>query len=760
MLERLTLGVKRRVPRILQTEAAECGLACVGMIAGFHGHHQSLASLRGRFPVSLKGATLATLIQVASQLGLASRPVKAELGALGKLALPCILHWDFNHFVVLTAINGRWATVIDPAHGTRKIAIGELSASYTGVALELWPTPDFQTANNVRPVRLRELTGRISGLGAAFSQVLLLALALEVLTVVQPFFLQWVVDHVLNTGDRDLLTTLALAFGLMMVMLQLTSVARSWMLLYLGTTLNLQWRTNVFTHLLRLPVAYFERRHLGDVVSRFGAIDAIQRTVTTSFMEALLDGVVMLITLVLMFLYSPPLAWIALGAMALYGLARWAGYASLRYATEEHIIHAAKEQTHFLETVRGVKAIKLFQHQDDRRSRWLALLVNEINADLRVQKWTLFFRTFNGLLFGVSSIAVLWLGARLVLDGQFTVGALLAFIVYKTLFDRRVAALLDKLVDVKMLRLQGERLADIVRETPEPADALLADALADTSADSSGEEGGVRRAPVIEVRNLRFRYSPQEPYVLDDVSLRIESGESVAITGPSGGGKTTLINILLGILTPTDGEVLVDGVPVRGVGAASLRRLAGTVLQDDVLFAGSIADNISFFDPRFDAERAHRCARIAAIHDDIIAMPMGYNTLVGDMGTVLSGGQKQRVLLARALYKQPLLLFLDEATSHLDIARERVVNTAISRLSMTRVIVAHRPDTIAAAGREIMLVDGKIAADSGRVGLASELVPDAVMAPAADPASAPTPAPTSAGRTRRRAEPLASPVCD
>lgn len=748
MLERLTLGVKRRVPRILQTEAAECGLACVGMIAGFHGHHQSLASLRGRFPVSLKGATLATLIHVASQLGLASRPVKAELGALGKLALPCILHWDFNHFVVLTAINGRWATVVDPAHGARKIAISELSASYTGVALELWPTPDFQTANNARPVRLRELTGRISGLGAAFSQVLLLALALEVLTVVQPFFLQWVVDHVLNTGDRDLLTTLALAFGLMMVMLQLTSVARSWMLLYLGTTLNLQWRTNVFTHLLRLPVAYFERRHLGDVVSRFGAIDAIQRTVTTSFMEALLDGVVMGITLILMFLYSPPLAWIALGAMALYGLARWAGYASLRYATEEHIIHAAKEQTHFLETVRGVKAIKLFQHQDDRRSRWLALLVNEINADLRVQKWTLFFRTFNGLLFGVSSIAVLWLGARLVLDGQFTVGALLAFVVYKTLFDRRVAALLDKLVDVKMLRLQGERLADIVRETPEPADALFAD--------TSTEDGAARRAPVIEVRNLRFRYSPQEPYVLDDVSLRIESGESVAITGPSGGGKTTLINILLGILTPTDGEVLVDGVPVRGASAASLRRLAGTVLQDDVLFAGSIADNISFFDPSFDAGRAHRCARIAAIHEDIVAMPMGYNTLVGDMGTVLSGGQKQRVLLARALYKQPVLLFLDEATSHLDIARERVVNTAISRLSMTRVIVAHRPDTIAAAGREIMLVDGKIAADSGRVGLASA----AASYPTSDPTSTPTSTPTSAARTRRRAEPLVSPVCD
>lgn len=293
------------------------------------------------------------------------------------------------------------------------------------------------------------------------------------------------------------------------------------------------------------------------MVSRFGAIDAIQRTVTTSFLEALLDGLVMLITLVLMFLYSPPLAWIAVGAMALYGLARWSGYAPLHYATEEHIVHAAKEQSHFLETVRGVKAIKLFQHQDDRRSRWLSLLVNEINADLRVQKWTLFFRTFNGLLFGLSSIAILWLGARLVLDGQFTVGALLAFIVYKTLFDQRVAALLDKLVEVKMLRLQGERLADIVRETPEPVDERLP------------VQDEHPRSPVIEVRNLRFRYGPQEPYVLDDISFRIEPGESVAITGPSGGGKTTLINILLGVLTPTDGEVLIDGVPARGAGAAA-----------------------------------------------------------------------------------------------------------------------------------------------------------------------------------------------
>lgn len=702
MLERLEVGFKRRMPRLLQTEAAECGLACIGMIAGYHGHHQNLSALRARFPVSMKGATLATLIHVAGQLGLAARPVKAGLSALGHLKLPCVLHWEFNHFVVLTAIDTRSATLIDPACGERTCSLAELSASYTGVALELWPTPQFQEARQSRPVRLRELTGRVRGLGGAFSQVLLLALALEILTVVQPFFLQWVVDHVLNTGDRDLLTTLALAFALLMVMKQLTAMARGWMLMAMGATLNLQWRTNIFSHLLRLPVAWFEKRHLGDVVSRFGAIDEIQRTVTTSFLEAILDGLVMLITLVLMFLYSPLLAWISLGAMALYGIARWSGYAPLRHATEAHIVHAAKAQSHFLETVRGIKAIKLFQHQDDRRSRWLSLLVNEINADLRMQKWTLCFRVFNGLLFGLSSILILWLGSRLVLDGQFTVGALLAFIVYKTLFDQRVAALLDKLVDVRMLRLQGERLADIAREDAEPPDAM------------PGTDGTPLRPPTIEVRNLRFRYSPQEPYVLDGVSFRIEPGESVAITGPSGGGKSTLINILLGVLAPTDGEVLVDGVPARGAGAAHLRRLAGTVLQDDALFAGSLAENISFFDPQFDPGRASQCAAIAAVHDDICAMPMGYNTLVGDMGTILSGGQKQRVLLARALYKRPAILFLDEATSHLDVDRERAVNAAIAKLEMTRVIVAHRPDPISAAEREIVLANGKVVRDTGR----------------------------------------------
>ena len=701
MLNRLSFGLAPTLSLMLQTEATECGLACLGMLAGYYGYRTDLATLRRRFPVSLKGSTLRDLIAIAGQLELATRPLKLDLGDLAQLKLPCILHWNFNHFVVLQEVGPRSVTIYDPAFGIRKLSMDEAAKAFTGVALELWPNPGFKPAEEKQTVRLRGLLGRVSGLYRSFGQILLLSLALEVFAVVSPFFLQWVIDNVLVSADRDLLTTLALGFGLLMLMQQAITIARSWVLMYMSTTLNVQWQANVFTQLLRLPVAYFEKRHLGDVVSRFGAVGVIQHTLTTSFLEAILDGVMTVVTLALMFIYSPLLAWIAIAAMALYGLGRWAWFAPLRHATEEEIIHAAKQQTHFLETIRGVKTIKLFQRQDERRVTWLSLLVDQVNADLRTQKLSLLYKSLNGVLFGIENILIIWLGARLVMDGNFTVGALMAFNAYKGQFDGRVSSLIDKFVEVKMLQLQGERLADIVMQQPE----------ATHSRNVGGGEQDSALAPSLEVRGLRFRYAEQEPYVLDDISFRIAAGESVAIVGPSGGGKTTLINILLGILAPTQGEVLIGGQSVSHVGLDTLRRMIGTVLQDDVLFAGSLADNISFFDPQADHAWIAECARMAAIHQDIAAMPMGYNTLVGDMGTILSGGQKQRVLLARALYKRPQILFLDEATSHLDIEREQLVNNAIQSISITRVIVAHRPETINSADRAIVLAGGKVVED-------------------------------------------------
>lgn len=688
-----------RLPLILQSEATECGLACLAMVAGYHHYRIDLATLRRRFPVSLKGSTLAGLIQVAGKLGIATRPLKLGMEHLHQLKLPCVLHWNFNHFVVLKEVRSKSVVLYDPALGIRTVPLDEVSTSFTGVALELWPSPSFKPAKARQTIKLRGLMGRVTGLAASLGQVLLLALALEVFALVAPFYLQWVIDNVIVSADRDLLSTLAIGFALLMLMQQTVGAIRAWVILYMGTTLNLQWRANVFAHLLRLPVQYFEKRHLGDVVSRFGSIDLIQRTLTTSFVEAILDGLMTVATLTMMFIYSATLGAIAAGAMVLYSLSRWAWYQPLRQATEAQIVHAAKQQSHFMETVRGVKTIKLFQRQDERRASWLALLADQINADVRTQKLQLLFRVLNGLLFGAENILIIWLGAGLVLDGNFSVGVLMAFNAYKSQFDSRVSALIDKFFEFKMLQVQGERLADIVLSEPE----------AISGQDAMVDSGSL--VPSIAVRDLRYRYAEHESFVLDGVDFSIAAGESVAIAGPSGCGKTTLINVLLGILPATSGEVLVGGTCVKQLGVDVLRQMVGTVLQDDVLFAGSIADNISFFDPQADRAWIERCAQLAAVSAEIAAMPMAYNTLVGDMGTVLSGGQKQRVLLARALYKRPSILILDEATSHLDIDKEQLVNRAVKELHVTRVIIAHRPETIASANRAIILMGGKVVQD-------------------------------------------------
>lgn len=698
VVDRLRLGLRSRLGVELQTEAAECALACLSMIANYHGCRTDLASLRRRFPISLKGARLAGIVDVAQRLGLATRPLRLELEDIDKLRCPCILHWEFNHFVVLKSVRGNRIEVHDPASGYRRLSHDEASPAFTGVALELWPSQDFEPRRDRSEIKLRDLMGRVTGLFRSLGQILLLALALELFAITSPLFLQWVIDHVLVSLNGDLLTMLALGFLLLTVLQQVTTGLRSWVIMYFSTNLSVQWQANVFTHLLRLPLSYFEKRHLGDTVSRFRSIDVIQRTLTTTFIEAIADGVVTVITLLVIFLYSPLLSWICVAALSVYALIRWAWFAPLRRATEQNIVHAARQESHFLETVRGVKAIKLFRRRAERRTSWLALLVNQINAGLRTQKLQIFYRLSEGILFGVENVIVIWLGATLVLDGQFSAGMLIAFLAYKRQFAARVAALIDKYCELRMLGLQGERLADIVMTKPEDIDESQRLAIADEAVFE----------PTIELRNLRFRYAEHEPYILDGVDLRIEAGESVAIVGASGCGKTTLMHLMLGILSPTEGEILIGGRDLRQMGADAVRSWIASVTQDDTLFDGSVADNISFFSERRDQEQVEACARMAAIHDEIVCMPMAYNTFVGYMGSALSGGQTQRILLARSLYRRPKMLLLDEATAHLDLARERQVNSAIRDLQVTRVIIAHRPQTTAQADRIVTIEGGKL----------------------------------------------------
>ncbi|HOX68073.1 MAG TPA: peptidase domain-containing ABC transporter [Burkholderiaceae bacterium] len=685
------------MPMLLQTEEAECGLACLAMVATFHGLKTDLPTLRRRFSLSLKGSTLLDLTRMAGQLQLTPRALRAELDHLPQLQLPCVLHWNLNHFVVLTALRGGKAVIHDPSHGIRHLSMNEVSKHFTGVALELTPTPDFRPREERQSVSVRQLLGRVTGLKRSLLQIMVLALALEVFMLLSPFFMQWVVDSVLVSADRDLLVTLGLGFTLLVLVQVATGAIRSWAVLYLSSTLNLQWLSNVFAHLMRLPVVWFEKRQAGDVMSRFGAVEKIQQTLTTSFIEVVLDGLLVVLTLAMMAFYSVKLTLVALGAVSIYALLRWAFFQPLRDATEEGIVHDGRMATHFLESLRGVQSIKLFNRQEDRQAQFMNRAVDALNAHILTRKLDLTLAVSHKLVFGLERVAVIWLGALLVLDRSFSVGMLFAFFAYKEQFAVRVSGLIDKVVELRMLKLQGERLADIVLTAPEAEVAVPIDL---------GKVGGR-----IELGSIGFRYSDGEPKVIDGLDLTIEPGESVAIVGPSGCGKTTLLKLMLGTLEPQTGEIRIGGLPLSRLGLRAWRDMIGTVMQDDQLFAGSITDNISFFDASPDAAWVEECARLAAVHDEIEAMPMGFHTLIGDMGTSVSGGQKQRILLARALYKRPRILFLDEATSALDVDRERLVNQAIRQLDLTRVIVAHRTETIATAGRVIVLHEGRVAQD-------------------------------------------------
>ena len=685
----LRFSGRRCVPVILQTEATECGLACLAMAASYHGYRSDLASLRRQHSISMKGATLNQLIQIAAQLKFSARPLKVEMEQIDKLAVPAILHWDFNHFVVLTRVRNGQITIHDPARGARQLSLSEASKHFTGVALEIEPTQEFKPQEQRQQIRLAQLIGRLSGAKRALAQILALAAALEVFAIVSPLFMQLVTDQAIVSEDRDLLVVLGVGFLALALVQVSISAVRSWVLMYLGTTLNLQLIGNLFRHLLRLPMQYFEKRHLGDVASRFESLNVIQRTLTSGFIEAILDGIMAVVTGAMMLIYSWKLALIVFLAGLLYGLLRVTLYRPLRQAQEEQISHAARQQSNFLETVRGIQSVKLFNRQIQRRTVYENLVVDNFNAGIRVQKLGIVFHALNGTLFGVENIAVVWLGGLLVLDGGFSIGMLFAFIAYKQQFTSRITSFIEKSIEFRMLTLHTERVADIALTTPEPDVSLVSSSI-DTV------------CPTVEINNLSFRYSDAEPWILRNLSLKIAAGESVAIVGASGCGKTTLLKIVLGLLNPTEGEVLVGGKNVQQLGA-NYRNLIGTVMQEDQLFAGSLRDNICFFDPEPDQLRIENCALMACIHHDIVTMPMTYNTLIGDMGTTLSGGQKQRVLLARALYKQPKILALDEATSHLDVSRERLVNDAIRQLHITRLIIAHRAETIASADRVVII---------------------------------------------------------
>ena len=679
ILSLLDVGGRSRLPSILQTEAAECGLACLAMVASYHGHRLDLNTLRRRHPVSLKGVTMRGLIQVANQMHLACRPLRFELHDIRLLTLPAIVHWDMNHFVVLKSASSRAVVVHDPALGVKSYTLAEASKHLTGVALELTPTEGFTPKNERARLPFRAFWGHLSGMGSPLLQIFALSVILELLVIAAPFYMQLMVDEVIARGDASLMTTLALGFALLAAINVAAYTLRSHIALVVQNAVHFHMGARLFHHLLRLPLSFFEKRHIGDVLSRFQSIEPIRNVLAEGLILAAIDGIMAIATVTMIFLYSARLALIVLGALTLYVILRLITYRRFRVLNEAYIRAQAQENTNFIESARAVQSIKLFNRETDRESQWFNLHADTVNANIRKGRALVHFGTMNKAIFGFENILTVWLAATLALNNELTVGMIFAFMAYKLSFTEKSATLVEKLLEFRLLDLHLERIADIALNPQEPGhDRPLL--------------GGTQIHGEIELRNVSFRYAETERFVLENVSFKVSAGAFVNIMGASGGGKTTLLKIMLGLLEPTSGEVLIDGVPLQTLGVREYREQVGAVMQEDQLLSGSIAENISFFDPRYDNDRMIACAQMAGVHDEIMAMPMGYSSLIGDMGSSLSGGQKQRVLLARALYKQPRILFLDEGTAHLDVAKEREINERLRQLNITRISVAHRPE--------------------------------------------------------------------
>jgi len=694
-----------RLPEIRQAAASECGLACLAMIASYYGRQSDLNTLRREYPVSLKGATLAMVMETAGKLGLAGRPLRLEIEHLRNLRAPAILHWDMNHFVVLRQVGRSGLVIHDPALGTRRHRFTEVSKHFTGVALELTPDATFRPQRAEKKLSLCDFLGQITGLGPVLVHTLILSLILQLYVLATPFYMQIVVDNAIAKNDHDLLLVLALGFALLLLINTGATLIRARLLTYAQRTLAFQMGSGLFRHLLRLPMSYFEKRHVGDLVSRFTSTEPVRALLAEGLVTALIDGAMALLTAAMMFLYRPALGFVVLAALALYFALRAGFYHLMRRRSLDLIEARSRESTTFIETMRAVQSIKIFTREPERCAVWMNRYAQVVQAEASTSLLKQVFRVANDAIFGLENVVIIYFGAQAALAGDMTVGMLFAFISYKQQFVDKAARLIERMIEFRMLDLHLERLADVAGAEP--------------------EQGHFRpvayQQPIkgdLEVRELCFRYAEGEPFVLRDINLNVQAGDYLAITGPSGCGKTTLLKVILGLLEPSSGEILIDGVPLRILGHQTFRKSIGVVMQDDQLLSGSIADNICFFDESFELEHMMHCAELAGIHEEICRMPMAYNSLIGDMGTSLSGGQKQRILLARALYRRPRLLFMDEGTSHLDIATERQVTAAIKALGLTRLIIAHRPETIASAPRRLVLRDGQLSEPHERLAAA------------------------------------------
>ncbi len=690
----LSLSGFQRLPVIRQATATECGLACIAMIASFHGHKNDLSELRRRFSLSMRGAKLNDLMDIAEQLNLSSRAMRYELEELQQLRTPCILHWGFNHFVVLKAATKRGLHIHDPARGSLRISLEEGERLFTGVALELIPTKEFKRKSIGANLKLSQLVIFDRAFFSSFSVGFMLSLLGELFLLTTPFYLQIVIDEVLLKGDRNLLNTVAFAFGLIVLFQVISGALRQLTFQFLSQTLSFDISARVFHRLMNLPISYFQKRELGDIQHRVQSINQIQMFISQVAPRLLLDIIFSILIIIIMLAYEPILTVIILLAVALYVVFRIMTYGWVLRAAGDLIIAEADNQTELLETLRAIPTLKMMAVEPMRESRWHNSIARKVNAYIRTGNLMILNQSVSVLIFQGLRVLMIYMAAKFVMEGNITVGMISAFMSYYGMFTGRVQGMIDSVIQLKLLVVPLSRLSDI--------------AFAET--ERGGNDGG--RTPNfgghVSIQNGYFKYGKTDKFVLNHVNFEAKPGQFVAIIGSSGSGKSTLLRVIAGLQILSNGKLKFDERDSLTWNIKTLRKQIGMVLQEDTLLKGSIAENIALFDENIDMQAVKEAATLASISTEIEAFPMGYESSVGDMGSTLSGGQKQRVLLARALYKKPKLLLLDEATSHLDGDNEKIIQQSLNNLNITRIVVAHNDTTIEGADVTYLMNENRL----------------------------------------------------
>jgi len=688
--------VKKRVPILYQMSMTECGAACLAMILSYYGRQTSVSEVREHCGVGRDGLSALGIVKAARAYGLRTRAISLkDEQDFRFVQLPAIIHWNFNHFLVLEHWSSRYVDTIDPALGRTRLSREEFAQSFTGVVLLLEPGTTFNRHSLAPKVNLRTYAASyVRQAPVAFLQVIGASLLLQIFGLAVPILTKVAVDQIIPFGLKDILALLGLGLLIVFLAQLITSLLRETVLLYLQAHIDMRMMLRFFEHLLTLPQAFFQQRASGDILGRMNSNQTIRDLLSNQLISTVLDGSFVIVYFFILLSQSPlfSLLVLTLGTLQialLLGTGRFVHRLSRRELTTQ-----GKAQGYMTEALIGITTLKTMGAEQQAFERWSNLFCEQMNVSVRRNVVSAWVNSILATMQVAAPLALLWLGIWQVLNGTLTVGTMLALNALGIAFLTPLTMLVNNGRNLPLIRSHLERVADVMEAEPEQESGAVQF--------PPGLAGGVQLA------HVSFQYAPDTEPVLRDITIDIHPGQKVAIVGQTGAGKSTLGNLLLGLYHPTEGEICYDHIPLKNLYYQAVRSQFGVVTQNAHLFSGSIRENIALSNPAAGMDAIIRAARMAAFHDDVMDMPMQYETAIAEDGNALSGGQRQRLALARALVNTPVLLLLDEATSSLDVATETQIDHHLRDLSCTQIIIAHRLSTVRNADVILVLEQGSI----------------------------------------------------